>query len=106
MGRWVKTASALLCLVLLLAVGGCREIARIDQDGTDSPETAAPVTTAPDFSGLLSPETDAPDTVPPETDAPDHGPQTPDFSLDELYEKNGIYRRMAEQQIVSQNWKM
>ena len=24
----------------------------------------------------------------------------------ELYEKNGIYRRMAEQQIISQNWKM
>ena len=24
----------------------------------------------------------------------------------QLYEKNGIYRRMAEQQIVSQNWKM
>ncbi len=27
-------------------------------------------------------------------------------SPDELYEKNGIYRHMAEQQIVSQNWKM
>ena len=24
----------------------------------------------------------------------------------ELYEKNGIYRRMTEQQLVSQNWKM
>lgn len=101
MKRWVRTVSAMLCLGLLAAAGACRRIARIDQDGTDSPETAAPVTNAPDFAGLLSPETDAPDTVPPETDAPDHGPQTPDFSLDELYEKNGIRALLASHDSVT-----
>ena len=29
-----------------------------------------------------------------------------DGTPDELYEKKGIYRRMAEQQMISQNWKM
>ena len=29
-----------------------------------------------------------------------------DDTPDELYEKKGIYRRMAEQQMISQNWKM
>lgn len=29
-----------------------------------------------------------------------------DGSPDELYEKNGLYRHMTEQQLVSQNWKM
>ena len=103
MKRWVTTAAALLCLALLAAAGGCSRIARIDQDGTnppetDAPETDVPGTNAPDFTGLLSPETDVPETEP---TAPDPGPRKPDFTMDELYEKNGIRDLLAAHDCVT-----
>ena len=102
MKRWVTTVSLLLCLALP-AAGGCRRITRIDQAGTDtteaaSPETTAPGTGVPDFAGLLSPETDTPE---PDPTAPDPGPKTPDFTMDELYEKNDIIALLASHDSVT-----
>ena len=96
MKRTVRTAAALLGLILLLpAAGGCLKIEHIDLQEVNGPETDPQGTNAPvpDAPGPDTPETEAP--------APDPGPDMPEFTLDELYEKNDIRVLLASHDSVT-----
>ena len=93
MKRYARTVSALAALLLLTAAG----CLRIQQIGTEN----GPETDAPDPPAVGAPETDEPDSPGTDPASPETDGGAPDFTLEDLNERNDIRALLASHDTVT-----
>lgn len=93
MKRYARTVSALAALLLLTAAG----CLRIQQIGTEN----GPETDAPDPPAVGAPETDEPDSPGTDPASPETDGGAPDFTLEDLNERNDIRALLASHETVT-----